>query len=512
MKTLAGCWYTITCTAAVTVTEDVRGAAVPLAVLKKAGVAVFRASQAKVCVVTDGEFVVLPTDAPAALGFCGGGGGDVSDMYADLSDEQKQDLASRACYQDAALYSGNGAGDADMCVRWAQLSVSHLPAMDKPLREVRIPCCTTASAEMDTEPRYLGLWVEEEDGSFSLLGVSSAPARQVEGQETVWPFVGDIVLEVRRPVRLRLLSSPTGTWDDPPLVLGARGKAADADGCYVCNTSGGTQNTQLEMSVTMLDRTPLFAPISHVNDESKHVTLADKVFLNSARDNTLGVIINGSSGITISNQKMDTPGDRFVCIGPSAEHWYESVTIGYCATAGQGEYGGVAVGYSASAKGGSAVGYWTYAEEGVAVGRYASSYGRGVAVGDCSTADASQAVALGSKAHAAREGGLALGSNSIAYDVNAVALGSGAYVDDEGVVGLCSSCSEKGIYSMLYFVGCRTPLAYKMSAAGDAGLGYIEVDTLAGQKLCSYWKSLYDLLDINENFVPTGWENIGYYY
>lgn len=72
IKTIAGTWYTINCTAAVTVTEIIDGEISKLVTLEKSGSDCFRPSGSIITIETEGKFRVLPTKAPA-VGVSGGG-------------------------------------------------------------------------------------------------------------------------------------------------------------------------------------------------------------------------------------------------------------------------------------------------------------------------------------------------------------------------------------------------------------------------------------------------------
>lgn len=72
-KAIAGTWYTITCTAAATVTQEIEGETATLATLDESGTASFRATAPTITVETTGKYHILPTKAPAA-GSIGGGG------------------------------------------------------------------------------------------------------------------------------------------------------------------------------------------------------------------------------------------------------------------------------------------------------------------------------------------------------------------------------------------------------------------------------------------------------
>ncbi len=198
--------------------------------------------------------------------------------YEDLTAEQKSDLIAPLAYEQSILAARTGEGNTDMCVRWAQISLAHEPGIAGELREVAIPCRNSASTELDTAPRYLGIWYEAADGSWPLLAISTAPASQVVGQTTVWPFAG-VEMVPGRKYRVRLLATATGTWDDTPLVLGGRGIANDSDGCYVKNTSGGNQSYMLELAATVVQQVERFAPAAHTTDTTAHLTATERAGL-----------------------------------------------------------------------------------------------------------------------------------------------------------------------------------------------------------------------------------------
>lgn len=80
IKTVAGNWYSLICTAAATVTAEIDGVSVTLATLNEGGTAIFCSPSATVTVDTAGKYRVLPTKAPASLG----GGGEKTDIFADF--------------------------------------------------------------------------------------------------------------------------------------------------------------------------------------------------------------------------------------------------------------------------------------------------------------------------------------------------------------------------------------------------------------------------------------------
>ena len=71
-KAIAGTWYTITCTAAATVTQEIEGETATLATLDESGTASFRATSPTITIKTTGKYHILPTKGPAAGGIGGG--------------------------------------------------------------------------------------------------------------------------------------------------------------------------------------------------------------------------------------------------------------------------------------------------------------------------------------------------------------------------------------------------------------------------------------------------------
>lgn len=73
-----GACYSVTCTSAATVTAEINGATATLLSLPAGGSGAFFAPADSVCVETEGEFRVLPTEAPApVIGAAGGGSAPV---------------------------------------------------------------------------------------------------------------------------------------------------------------------------------------------------------------------------------------------------------------------------------------------------------------------------------------------------------------------------------------------------------------------------------------------------
>lgn len=200
--------------------------------------------------------------------------------FADLTEEQKAELVEPLVYEDAEQSARTGVGTQSMAFRWAQISLTHEPGLSGELVRVSIPCRSSASTEMTTAPRYLGLWYEMSDGSWPLLGVSQNAVQQVVGQVSEWNFDGQLIqLIPGRKLRLGLLDDPDGGWAAvAENVMGGMG-VADSDGCYVSNTSGQNQNFMLDVSFVVKNRAERFAPAEHAVDTVMHLTAEERTGL-----------------------------------------------------------------------------------------------------------------------------------------------------------------------------------------------------------------------------------------
>ena len=139
---------------------------------------------------------------------------------------------------------------------------------------------------------------------------------------------------------------------------------------------------------------------------------------------------------------------------------------------------------------------WNIPSMSVAVGFHAAAYGyRSSAFGvyskagnEESTASGSYATASGSYATASGYSATASGSGATASGSGATGIGAGCYVADDGVVALNAggqtdfegNTYSEGCSSQLYFIGAGTELA-KTYTDGEAGLGYVVLDHLAGK-------------------------------
>ncbi|MBQ7023046.1 MAG: hypothetical protein IJN29_05655 [Akkermansia sp.] len=405
--------------------------------------------------------------------------------YADLTAEQKAELVSTLAQEQVELTGTTGPGTADMCIRWAQISLAHEPGLEGALREVAIPCRNSASAELDLQPRHLGLWYEAADGSWPLLAVSTAPATQVPGQVTTWPFAG-VPMVPGRKLRVRLLAGAAGTWEDSPLVLGGRGVADDSDGCYVQNTSGSSQNYKLEVRFTVSAGVDRFAPAAHVADEVAHWTVEQKRVLEQSLVAADVHIQDQTAHIT--EQERTTWNEAAAREVPEAYTLTAEEVRAVVPIAWQGTgkmptivVGAVAFGLSATAKGAYcvAVGYEASVRE---------DYG----------------VALGYNATVRAEGAVAVGEVAVCDGMRSVAIGHFAKSQDDDLIVMSVGATTGGsIRTHFCFMGKGSPLANTYEG-GEACMGYVVADG-DGNLVTSGTRKLSELFTNNVGtFCPTG--------
>ena len=468
VKTLAGCWYTITCTAAVTVTEDVRGTAVPLAELKKAGVAGFRASQAKVCVVTDGEFVVLPTEAPAALGFCGGGGGDESDVYAAV------DVAPEGTTEEN--YNAYGFGFV-------------MPRAGR-IKGLTLECRDNNTATPENTPVWLKVWRgttliarsenSQQHAVAAVLRYSFAePFAVLEGEEIKVSFHSEDGMETTafqmgRQCCLRVVAKDPAT---PGGLLGAAGG-------YGSESDATQRSWQAKHTWHML--VGVFAPAEHVEDTIAHWTIEQKRVL---EDSLVAADVHiQDTTVHITEAERTTWNEAAAREVPeaytlTAEEVRAVVPIAWQGTGTMPRIvvGAVAFGLSASAKGAYsvAVGYEASVREdySVAIGYSASANsGCSIAVGFAAVCSGSRSVAIGQFAKSQ---------------------------DDDLIVMSVGETTGGSIRTHFCFMGKGSPLANTYEG-GEACMGYVVADG-DGNLVTSGTRKLSELFTNNVGtFCPTG--------
>ena len=158
-------------------------------------------------------------------------------------------------------------------------------------------------------------------------------------------------------------------------------------------------------------------------------------------------------------------------------------------------------------------GSWNIPSGSVAVGFHAAAYGyRSSAFGvyakagnEESTASGYSATASGSYATASGSGATGIGAGCYVADDGVVALNAGGQTDFEG------NTYSEGCSSQLYFIGAGTELA-KTYTDGEAGLGYVVLDHLAGKIVARGCCKLSAICtDHTTDFSPKNVMNIGTY-
>ena len=175
-------------------------------------------------------------------------------------------------------------------------------------------------------------------------------------------------------------------------------------------------------------------------------------------------------------------------------------------------------------------GSWNIPSGSVAVGFHAAAYGyRSSAFGvyskagnEASTSSGSYATASGSYATASGSYATASGYNATASGSGATAIGAGCYVADDGVLALNAGGAgydengndltySDGKSTQLYLIGEGTALADAYTG-GEAGLGYVVLDHLAGKIVARGCCKLSAICtEHTTDFTPLYCENISDY-
>ena len=175
--------------------------------------------------------------------------------------------------------------------------------------------------------------------------------------------------------------------------------------------------------------------------------------------------------------------------------------------------GSVAVGFHAAAYGYRSSAFGVYAK----AGNEAST-----ASGSGATASGYNATASGSGATASGSGATASGYNATASGSGATAIGAGCYVADDGVLALNAGGAgydengndltySDGKSTQLYLIGEGTALADAYTG-GEAGLGYVVLDHLAGKIVARGCCKLSAICtEHTTDFTPLNCENISQY-
>ncbi len=180
---MPGTWYTINCSAAVTVTQLIEGETVELAVLDKSGTTTFRPSVSSITIETEGKYHVLPTKAPAAP--CSGG---------NLTDKQKAELVEpvlELLMEEVQLTPAGTRED-----NYTSHGFGCVVARDGRITQLDIACRASGAAEPET-PVYAKVW----RGGTELLASSTNAQTHAAGTTLSYSFAP---FEVRAGDELRV--------------------------------------------------------------------------------------------------------------------------------------------------------------------------------------------------------------------------------------------------------------------------------------------------------------------
>lgn len=186
-----------------------------------------------------------------------------------VDEELISTILSNTIYRPEGIEFTTAEGTTSINCRWAQISLVHCPPAGK-LKKVTIPCRKTASTEMTTSASYIGIFEEQDNGTFIHVGTSTNTVVQTLGTDSVWLF--DNLKLNGRKLRICLMASSTTTELNTSLILSGLGVYNDSDGCYLTNSSGSTEKYLLCATFDLDSPGPLFVPIDHVDDITSHLS------------------------------------------------------------------------------------------------------------------------------------------------------------------------------------------------------------------------------------------------
>lgn len=290
-KTTAGTWYTITSTAAATVTQEIDGETATLATLTESGTAIFRASAPAVTVQTSGKYRILPTKAPAATGVSNSSGGAIQEQIATaintaLYDEETDRLATE---------QGTGLG----IFSWFELDAKHIPEGELASIEIE-----PRAKDNPSTRSYLSIWEANEEGTgWNHLGSSTNSPGQSGGVMTIFEFAPGIRLS-GRAVRLLPQAEPSSVFETTR-TLGAKltSPPPEGDTSYVIG-NGRKYNFLVNTTINYKKAVPKYAPSSHVGDPT-HLQENGRVLrLHGASGQPLLVMRGNETNVTITGNQL----------------------------------------------------------------------------------------------------------------------------------------------------------------------------------------------------------------
>ncbi len=208
-----------------------------------------------------------------------------------VDEELISTILSNTIYRPEGIEFTTAEGTTSINCRWAQISLVHCPPAGK-LKKVTIPCRKTASTEMTISASYLGIFEEQDNGTFIHVGTSTNTVVQTLGTDSVWLF-NNLKLNGRK-LRICLMASSTTTELNTSLILSGLGVYNDSDGCYLTNSSGSTEKYLICATFDLDSPGPLFVPIDHVDDTTSHLSESEHTGLSEllANKDALLALIN----------------------------------------------------------------------------------------------------------------------------------------------------------------------------------------------------------------------------
>ncbi len=294
IKTIAGNWYSLTCTAPATVTAEIDGESVTLAKLDESGTTVICAPSATVTVETEGKYRLLPTKAPAAASVSNSSGGAIQ--------EQIATALQAALFDEEPMTRRTPEGSANATCQYIELDAQHVP--QGRLESVSL---RSRSGNNPSTFSYLAVWELGEDGeTWSYLGSSTNAPGQAANTTKVWEFAeGEVSLSGRK-LRILAQAERSGVWETGPQLGVWTGSTPEGDESK-CFRNGTGYAFLPELSIAVRQQVPKFAAKGdfeeHVADGEIHVSIPDRDYWNGNGISLSSHTSDGSIHVSASDRE-----------------------------------------------------------------------------------------------------------------------------------------------------------------------------------------------------------------
>lgn len=169
--------------------------------------------------------------------------------------------------EEKSIASGNGTDNVNW--RWAAIA-GGLPDETYRIRSIRVPSRTANAAGLSSQALFLTVWMDDGNGQFSCVAVSTNAVTPQVAVDAVWEFDAAAQLIPGRWLRLCPTTDPSETWQGSHSIGGRIVKVSD--GSNIVGSNGKSYGGRLEMTLTYETMREKYAPISHVDDVVVHLS------------------------------------------------------------------------------------------------------------------------------------------------------------------------------------------------------------------------------------------------